>query len=194
MAIAYPPVIINEYLAEKVPSIIPDSFFGAMRFFPTLPTDINSLTEDFPESSSDVFAVFDRMMKMRRTPFPHIKCEQLLYYFYKMSSDPEALIETTQVVQDLLDRGDESAEEINNWSRSKIDPATGFITFGTGSLARDFKPVYFHNIKIYQLQETRDIINFGTTRTYAGNKVIIDYDYHVSQDVNNDPDYSTIVN
>jgi hypothetical protein len=176
MAIHYPPVFINEYLSEMVPSTLPNRFSGAMKFFPTLPTDINALTEGFPEASGEVFAIYDRMMKMRRSPFPHIKEEQLLYYFYKMSSDPEALIETTQIVQDLLDREDESAEELNAWIKSKI--VNGVVTFGTGNLAREFKPVYFHSLKIYQLQETRDIINFGTARTYAGNKVIIDYKYH----------------
>ena len=96
MAITYPPVLINEYLAEKVTDRLPDRFSGAFRFFPTLPTDINALTENFPAAANDVFAVYDRMFKMRRKPFPHIKCEQLLYYFYKMNSDPEALIETVQ--------------------------------------------------------------------------------------------------
>lgn len=192
MAITYPPVLINEYLAEKIPNRIPNSFAGSMKFFPTLPTDINSLTEGFPEAASDVFAVYDRMLKMRRGPFPHIKQEQLLYYFYKMNSDPEALIETTQIVADLLDRGDESAEEINAWMKTKIDPLTGLITFGTGRLAREFKPVYFHNLKIYQLQETRDIVDFGTARTYAGNKIVIDYTYHIPTDVNSDPDYNSI--
>lgn len=185
MAIAYPPVIINEYLAEKVGEILPNRFSSSLRFFPTLPTDINALTEGFPESASDVFAVYDRMFKMRRTPFPHIKQEQLLYYFYKMAGDPEALIETSQVVADLLDRQDESAEEVNEWTRTKVDIETGLITFGTGALARDFKPIYFHEIKIYQLEETRDIIDFGTARTYAGNKIIIDYKYHIPQDANN---------
>jgi len=37
---------------------------------------------------------------------------------------------------------------------------------------------YFHDFKVYQLEETRDIIDFGTARTYAGNKIIIDFDYH----------------
>ena len=37
---------------------------------------------------------------------------------------------------------------------------------------------YFHNFKIYQLEETRDIIDFGTARTYGGNKIIVDFDYH----------------
>jgi hypothetical protein len=39
-------------------------------------------------------------------------------------------------------------------------------------------PLYFHTFKTYQLQETRDIIDFGTARTYAGNKIILDYDWH----------------
>jgi len=176
MAISYPPVFINEYLAEKVVERIPHQFAGTFRFFPTLPTDINSLTEGFPEEANDVFAIYDRMMKIRRSPFPHIKNEQLLYYFYKINSDPEALIETSQIVQDLLDREDESAQEINSWIASKVQD--GLVTFGTGSLARQFKPIFFHSIKIYQLQETRDIMNPATVRTYSGNKIIIEYQFH----------------
>jgi hypothetical protein len=185
MAIAYPPVLINEYLAEKVPETIPNRFAGSFRFFPTLPTDIDALTEGFPEASTDVFGVYDRMFKLRRDPFPHIKTEQLLYYFYKINSDPEGLIETSQVVHDLLDRGDESAEEINDWVRNHPNLEDGIITFGTGSLARQFKPVYFHELRVFQLEEVRDIIDFGTARTYAGNKIIIDYKYHIPKDANN---------
>lgn len=173
MAISYPPIFINDYLAEKIPSALgPERFSSSlMRFFPTAPTDLDALTETFPEASTDVFAVYDRMFKMRRKAFPHIKDEQLLYYFYKMHSDPVALIFATQVVQDLLDRGDESAQEINSWIISKLDPVTKLYK-------NEFLPVYFHEIKVYQLEETRDIIDFGTARTYAGNKIIIDYCYH----------------
>jgi hypothetical protein len=42
---------------------------------------------------------------------------------------------------------------------------------------------YFHNFKVYQLEETRDIIDFGTARTYGGNKIIIDFDYHQMPDL-----------
>lgn len=173
MAISYPPIFINDYLAEKVPAMLGPQRFGSglMRFFPTAPTDISALTETFPEASSDVFAVYDRMFKMRRRPFPHIKDEQLLYYFYKMHSDPEALIFASQAVLDLLDRGDESAQDLNAWIQTKIDPVSKLYK-------GEFDPVFFHDIKIYQLEETRDIIDFGTARTYAGNKIIIDYCYH----------------
>jgi len=193
MAIFYPPIFINKYLSEKISGskenlgALQDYFSQSMRFFPTSPTDINALTESFPEASNDVFAVYDRMFKMRRTPFPHIKCDQLLYYFYKMSGSLEALIETTQLVSDLLDNGDESAQELNAWITSKAsgttvvkNPITGKeetyrkVTFD----GVDFLLPFFHYIKIFQLEETRDIIDFGTARTYAGNKIIIDYEWH----------------
>ena len=87
MAISYAPVFINNYLSEKIADRLGDSISANLKFFPTAPTDIDALTDSFPETSSDVFAVYDRMFKMRRKPFPHIKCEQLLYYFYKTSGD-----------------------------------------------------------------------------------------------------------
>lgn len=177
MAISYPPVFINQYLSEKVTERIPDHFSGSFKFFPTLPTDINALTENFPGEANDVFGVYDRMFKNRRTAFPHVKSEQTLYYFYKMNSNPEALFETVQIIADLLDRGDESAQELNEWIASKVED--GMVTFGSGSLAREFKPVFFHELKVFQLEETRDIIDQKTSRTYAGSKLIVEYDYHV---------------
>jgi hypothetical protein len=198
MAINYPPVFINNYLAEKV-----SEYFSAnanitinLPFFPTSPTDINALTESFPNGNG-LFAVYDRMFKMRRTSFPHIKREQLLYYFYKMQDTPEQLIETSQLVQDLLDRGDESAQELNSWMAnlhrsqgSRTAPVRNVVTgneeqfsvvsFGPASASKDFVLPFFHEIKVYQLEETRDIIDFGTARTYAGNKIIVDYDWHAA--------------
>jgi hypothetical protein len=164
MAIVHPPTLINAYLAAKIPNALPNRFSGSLPFFPVGPTDINALTETFPDAANNVFAVYDRMFRMRRQAFPHINCEQILYYFYKMAGDPEALIETTQVVYDLLGRGDESAEDINKWLKDNPQSRS--------------QPVYFHTFKVYQLEEVRDIIDFGTARTYAGNKMIIDYDYH----------------
>jgi hypothetical protein len=163
--IHHPPTIINAYLAAKI-----DPGFnsqGTTYFFPTLPTEIDALTETFPQSNG-VFGVYDRMFKMRRTPFPYIKCEQLLYYFYAVGNDAQRnMVITQQQVSDLLDNGDDSAKDLNDWAAANLD-------YGT----IESKPCFFHNFKIYQLEETRDIVDFGTARTYAGNKIIIDYDWH----------------
>jgi hypothetical protein len=73
--------------------------------------------------------------------------------------------------------------EINEWIKSKVS-GTAVVdgkTYSTVTFdGKEFLLPYFHKIKIYQLEETRDIIDFGTARTYAGNKVIIDYDWHKS--------------
>lgn len=278
MAIDYPPVFINYYLAEKVSQKLKDYYFSPsvnnsttadypLRFFPTQPTSIDTLTEEFPEASENVFVVYDRMFRMRRQPFPHKRTEQLLYYFYKTAGDIEALIETVEVVADLLDNGDEAAEDINLWIKTKLNeqgdqtiyetketvsftrksltdsvatlttsqshpfkvgdtivvketnpltnndtsfagtfivtavPASNQVSYAKTGVnvserdAQDLPSVgigyptitfsgkqfflpYFHETKIYQLEEARDIIDFGTARTYAGNKVIIEYCWH----------------
>lgn len=209
MPITHPPVLINEYLAQKIEAGLPDRFSDAMRFFPTQPTDINALTEQFPSAADTVFAVYDRMFRLRRKPFPHVKKEQLLYYFYKMAGDPEALIETIAIVFELLDRGDESAQDVNQWLRmqySRDDKGTKIAlkkTYQNKNYVKDqngeyqekegdivevydaikingesFMLPYFHEFKIFQLEEARDIISFGTARTYAGNKLILDYTWH----------------
>lgn len=178
--IHHPPTIINKYLASKIdPNFELDDqslsvagtrgsrSTGTTYFFPTLPTDIENLTTTFPQSN-EVFAVYDRMFRMRRTPFPYIKCEQLLYYFYAVGENATTkMVITQQQVSDLLDRGDDAAKDLNDWAAANTD------AWNTES-----KPCFFHNFKIYQLEETRDIVDFGTARTYAGNKIIIDYDWH----------------
>lgn len=198
MAIDYPPVFINNYLSEKISTAFPNYFDGSVKFFPTQPTTIDTLTEQFPDASEEPFAVYDRMFRMQRNAFPHIRTEQLLYYFYKTSGGMEALIETTQAVQDLLDNGDESADDLNYWitqkyisqgenteslpivNRHQPDAQYPVVTFGTGAYAKNFFLPYFHEFKIYQLEEARDIIDFGTARTYAGNKIILQYTWHKS--------------
>jgi len=266
MAIDYPPVFINKYLAAKIPADLPEYFSGDMRFFPTQPTTIDTFTEEFPESAEEPFAVYDRMFRMRRNPFPHKRTEQLLYYFYKTAGGIDALIETVQAVADLLDDGDESAVALNLWIREQLianpgdyatrkslaftrksitnnvatlttatshsfkagdiivvketNPLTNSPTSFSGTYTvtgtttntvsyaksgvdvaerdsqgsptvgighptinfngKDFFLPYFHETKIYQLEEARDIIDFGTARTYAGNKVIIEYCWHKS--------------
>jgi hypothetical protein len=184
MTIDYPPVFINNYLGEKISSDFPNYFSGNVKFFPTQPTTIDTLTEEFPDAAEEVFAVYDRMFRMRRSPFPHCRVEQVLYYFYKTSGGIEALIETTQKVADLLDNGDESAEDVNKWILNKFKSqgsrssgGKSVVSFGN----KDFYLPYFQEFKIYQLEESRDIIDFGTARTYAGNKIIIEYMWHKSK-------------
>lgn len=166
-----PVLWVNKYLQSK----LSDFGFTGVPFFPTAPSTIDNLTQSFAENNG-VMATYDRMFKMNRKSFPHIKCEQLLYYFYATQENSITnMIQVTEIIYRLLDRFDESAEEINSWcSNRRVD-------LGADGLIDNI--FYFHNFRVYQLEETRDIIDFGTARTYAGNKIIIEFDYHqTSQD------------
>ena len=170
-ALNTPVLWVNKYLQSK----LSDFGFNSVPFFPTSPSTIDNLTQSFAETNG-VMATYDRMFKMNRKSFPHIKCEQLLYYFYATQENSITnMIQVTEIIYRLLDRFDESAEEINSWcSNRRVD-------LGDNNLIDNI--FYFHNFRVYQLEETRDIIDFGTARTYAGNKIIIEFDYHqTSQD------------
>ena len=194
-----PGLWVNAYLQEKLATLVKKQTRGdivtdftasqgiGVPFFPSRPTSLDEITEQWVVLSTDeggggrgqparypyagVMATWDRLIRMRRSPFPYIKCEQLLYYFYATEQNvTETMVQIQETVLRLMDRGDDSAEDINKWAKGKV----------IGGMTCKF---YFHNFKIYQLEEVRDIIDFGTARTFGGNKIIIDYDYHQMQDI-----------
>lgn len=176
-----PQLWINTYLQEKLAQIIVDNpntpedeTVGiGVPFFPSRPASIDELTEQWVVVDgqrlqySGVMAVWDRLIRMRRSPFPHIKQEQLLYYFYATEEYvTETMVQVQEAVLRLMDREDETAEEINKWAKAK------------GQIDGMDNKFFFHRFRVYQLEEVRDIIDFGTARTYGGNKIIIDFEYH----------------
>ncbi len=165
-----PALWINHYLQEK----LVDLGFETVPFFPTTPSTINDLTEFFPQGG--VMCTYDRMIRLRRSPFPHIKTEQLLYYFYATAENSVLnMVKITEKAFRLLDREDESAEELNSWQVGKT------IVVDGEELQSNFK---FHRFRIFQLQETRDVINFATAKTFGGNKLIVEFEYHLIEDIN----------
>jgi hypothetical protein len=165
-----PVLWINKYLEDKIPLLTNIE----VPLFPSTPSMLDDLTGSFPESG--VMGTWDRLIKMNRKGFPHIRCEQIMYYFYAQASNPiETMVQVQEAVLRLMDRFDETAEEVNNWCSNRqirLSP--------TEVIDNQF---YFHNFKVYQLEETRDIIDFGTARTYGGNKIIIEFDYHQMPDL-----------
>jgi len=176
-----PVLWINTYLQEKFAEFIVDnpdtpedeSAGIGVPFFPSRPASIDELTEQWVIVGnqrlqySGVMATWDRLVRMRRSPFPHIKQEQLLYYFYATEENvTETMVQVQETVLRLMDREDETAEEINKWTKAK------------GQIDGMDCKFFFHRFRVYQLEEVRDIIDFGTARTYGGNKIIIDFEYH----------------
>lgn len=186
-----PQLWINTYLQEKLSTMVKKQTRSdivtdftttqgiGVPFFPSRPTSLDEITEQWIVLSTDeaadpvrypyagIMCTWDRLVRMRRSPFPHIKQEQLLYYFYATQENvTETMVQVQESVLRLMDREDETAEEINNWAKAK------------GTIDGMSNKFYFHRFKVYQLEEVRDIIDFGTARTYGGNKIIIDFEYH----------------
>jgi hypothetical protein len=176
---------INSYIQEKLATV--SSGIG-VPFFPSRPSNIEDLTEQYMTVNGNIYpysgvmSTWDRMFRMRRSPFPHIKDEQVLYYFYATQENAtEKMIQVQEHLLRMMDREDETAEEINLWAKNK-----GAINVGTEqSPINVTNKFYFHTFKVYQLEEVRDVIDFGTTRTFGGNKIIIDYKYHQMPDLTN---------
>jgi hypothetical protein len=168
-----PVLWVNKYLQAKIGEITSLD----TPFFPSTPSTLNDLTQLFPEGGT--MATWDRLVKLNRRNFPHIKSEQVMYYFYATAENSvENMVKIQEAVLRLMDRFDETAEELNNWcSNRRID-------LGDGNDPVD-NMFYFHSFKVYQLEETRDIIDFGTARTYGGNKIIIEYEYHQHDSLTN---------
>jgi hypothetical protein len=179
-----PVLWINSYLQTKMATV--GTGIG-VPFFPSRPASIDELTEQWITVDNNIYpysgvmATWDRLIKMRRGPFPHIRSEQVLYYFYATESNvTEQMVQTQELILRLMDRGDESAEDLNKWAAER---QINVGTQGTPNLLSN--KFYFHNLKVYQLEETRDIIDFGTARTYGGNKIIIEYTYHQMPELTN---------
>ena len=126
-----PVIWINKYLQHKIAELTSNQDtdltkgFG-IPIFPSSPSTIDDLTETFIKingenySYSGIAAYWDRLAKMNKSGFPHIKCEQILYYFYSTQENViEKLVRTQEAVLRLMDRGDETAEEINDWCKHR---------------------------------------------------------------------------
>ena len=165
-----PVLWINKYIESNIPLLTDIE----VPLFPSTPSILDDLTGSFPEGG--VMGTWDRLVKMNRKSFPHIKTEQIMYYFYATAENTvENMVKIQEAVLRLMDRADETAEEVNNWCSNRqvrLSP--------TEVIDNMF---YFHSFKVYQLEETRDIIDFGTARTYGGNKIIIDFEYHQMPDL-----------
>jgi hypothetical protein len=129
----------------------------------------------------DVIVQYDRLFRYRRSGLYPLKCEQLLYYVY---STPSKILDVSTILSQLLDRADAAAEDLNKWAMRKQNGDSPILDL-TVPLIRN---VYFHDIKVYQLEEVRDLTELSSLRGLTLNKFIIEYDYH---SINNPNPYYT---
>ena len=172
----FPPTFINHYIKGQLslfglissgPSVPNQAGFNPMipAQYPTSIEDLYNDTIQIQQVESPILMVYDRMMRFRPTPFYRHKREQLIYFIY--SSDVAKLLNAVRIITDSLDREDASAQDVNEYCVTNPIEDVGHN-------------VYFHNIRVYQVDESRDVAELASARTLFVNKVIVEYDYHTN--------------
>jgi hypothetical protein len=58
------------------------------------------------------------------------------------------------------------------------------IAASGSALEKEYTPfnILFHSTRVYQADESRDVAELASARTLFVNKLIVEYDYHISVD------------
>jgi hypothetical protein len=176
----FAPIWINEYIKEEL-----NKYGFSVLTIPSSPNAIDDLTKNkvdipqqFDESGNplstqwDIAIQYDRLLRFRKNAFYPMKCEQLLYYVYAV---PSKIIDAGIIISQLLDRSDAAAEDLNRWCMAKQQGDNPIIDLAVAIIHN----VYFHDIKVYQLEEVRDLTELAALRGLTLNKFVIEYDYHM---------------
>lgn len=171
----YPPRWVNAYVFAKLAEYEDIGVSASQTMNPIVastPTNIEDAYKGIVQTTSPMDPLliqYDRMVRFRSSSFYPIKREQVLYYLY--STSLAHLTNATSVIQQLLDREDVSAEELNRWTASNTQIVSGEPTPCN---------VYFHNFKAFQTDEPRSIQNLISVKTLFTSKLILEYDFHYS--------------
>ena len=92
----------------------------------------------------------------------------MVYYLY--CTNLSKITDAHRIITDSLDREDSAAQDVNAWcAKFEVDN----LPFN----------VYFHSLRVYQADETRDVLELASARTVYANKLIIEYDYHTIDNI-----------
>jgi hypothetical protein len=184
---ALPHIWVNHFVAQELNKyedcgVTLLNTGNVVPFFPAAPTNVEEVYDNLLINTGDqnpLMVLYDRMLRFRPTPFYVHKREQLMYYLYNGNVD--TLFNAGNIVSQLLDREDVSAQELNKWMNAKQNSSNPILDFSTGEpLALN---IFFRNMKVYQADEGRDLLELGTVKTVYTNKYIIEYDYHIKTDL-----------
>jgi hypothetical protein len=170
----FAPHWINEYLYKQLSKYEGINMSegaginGVVPIFAVTPTNTEEIYKNLTQSvpvEQPLLIQYDRLIRFRPNSFYPRKREQLLYYLY--STDLATVNYANILISQLLDREDAAAQDLNGFIR---DEST--LSFP--------KNVFFHSTRVFQADETRDVIELASARTVFINKLIIEYDYHAN--------------
>ena len=168
---AFPPNLINKYVLAQLKRF--DLLTGLEDIDPIFPvqsSNIDDLYDSITVDGDPFMIVWDRLIRYGSGTDYWNKREQLVYTVHS-ASDIRG-IQVSRVITEALDREDAAAQDVNIWlSENNVDlPPIN---------------VFFHNFRVFQIDETRDILELASVKFNWKNKIIIEYDYHTNTSLYN---------
>jgi len=167
----FPPVLINKYIIDQLKKFgIVTGIEGIEPIVPVQSTSIDDLFDEITVTGDAFLIAYDRLIRYGSDTTYWNKREQLVYTIH--SSDSAQGLDISRVIVEALDREDAAAQDVNSWLSANADkfPALN---------------VFFHNFRVFQIDETRDILELGSVKFNWRGKIIIEYDYHATTSLYN---------
>jgi hypothetical protein len=168
----FPPTLVNKYLLAQLE--LHDLYIPtADSIDPFIPVQSTSIDDLFDELPAEPFlVVYDRLARYKPNAFYRHKREQLVYTIHSL--DQGKMFDISRVITEALDRQDAAGQDVNQWLIENPDKLT--------SLNHN---VFFHSFRVFQVDETRDIVELSSVKFNYRNKLIVEYDYHTSTSLYN---------
>jgi hypothetical protein len=160
----FPPVLINKYVLAQLQKFeLLTGLEDIDPIFPVQSSNIDDLYDGLTVTGDPFMIVWDRLIRYGSDTSYWNKREQLVYTIHS-ASDIRG-INISRVITEALDREDAAAQDVNLWLSQN---------------SADLPPlnVFFHNFRVFQIDETRDILELASVKFNWKSKIIIEYDYH----------------
>jgi hypothetical protein len=172
----FPASYINEYLYEQFSkyediNMAKSDFPSFIPFFPAgQAVNVSDIYEQLQLSESQnlpAIVLYDRMIRLRNSSFPVGKREQVLYTIY---GDISNCTNMGSVIFQALDREDYSGQDLNQWMHEN---KTALQNKGLPM------KVFFRSMRVFQADESQDLVELDNYRRGSIHKYIVEYDYHL---------------
>ena len=163
----FPPVLINKYLLSQLELHgLHTPIDGRLDpFLPVQSTNIDDLFDELDPSPFPFIIAYDRLVRYKPSAFYRHKREQLVYTIHALQ-DAKGF-DISRVIIEALDRQDAAGQDVNAWLKNNPDKLDGLN-----------HNVFFHSFRVFQADETRDLVELGSIKFNYRGKVIVEYDYH----------------
>ena len=175
----FPTLYINEYLysiISQYDDINMSRNLNVPNYIPFLPAGVTSDLDAFYRGLSTASGFegelpatifYDRLIRIRNSPFYVGKKEQALYTIYARASDAHSI---GLIISQVLDREDAAAQDLNKWIHENREYL----------ISKGFPmKIFFKSMRVFQIDESRDLLELQSFKAGTMHKYVVEYDYHL---------------